>query len=152
MTAVRQRSAADQAAGTDEVPVGASRRSRPYDWFAFFVGLLLVASPLVLSAPDDQGIGAGNLAIMGLTVMGCALAARAGRDDRWHWRMLVATCGLWLMCTPLVWGYVDKQYTMTALAGGALIFAAMLKPLTGAFRDGLANARAEAEARGRNDS
>ena len=152
MTAVRQRSAADHAAEAGEAPVGASRRSRPYDWFAFFVGLALVVSPLVLTVPDPQGIGVGNLEIMGLAVMGCALAARAGRDDRWHWRMLVATCGLWLMCTPLLWGYVDKQYTMTALVGGALIFASMLKPLTGAFRDGLANARAEAEVRGRDDS
>jgi hypothetical protein len=150
MTAVEPK-AADRAAEAHETPAGASRRSRPYDWFAFAIGLLLVASPLVLNAPTGAGIGAGNLVIMGLIVMGCALAARAGRGDRWHWRVMVANAGLWLMCTPLVWGYVDKQYTMTALAGGALIFVSMLKPLVGAFRDGLANARAEAEARGRGE-
>jgi hypothetical protein len=146
MTAVEPK-AAGHAATASEAPSGASRRSRPYDWFAFFVGLLLVASPLVLNAPDPQGIGVGNLIIMGLIVMACALAARAGRDDRWHWRVMVANAGLWLMLTPLVWGYVDRQYTLTALAGGVLIFGSMLKPLAGAFRDGQANARAAARAR-----
>jgi len=146
MTAVEPRAADQAAAEAREAPTGASRRSRPYDWFAFFVGLALVAAPVVLEPAN--GIGSGNLVIMGLAVMGCALAARAGREDRWHWRLLVAAVGLWLMCTPLVWGYIPRSYTITALVGGALVFVAMLKPLIGAYRDGQRAARAAAEARG----
>jgi hypothetical protein len=114
--------------------VGASRLSAPYDWACFFVGLALTIAPLFLSAPDTGGIGSGNLIIMGLLVMAFVLCARAGRGERWHWRVMVANIGLWLALEPIVWGYVDISYRLVSLVGGVLLLLLMIRPVMGSWR------------------
>jgi hypothetical protein len=102
-----------------------------FDWGAFVVGAGLVWVPFLLPA---NTLGRVGLIVSGLAIMGFALAARASKNERWHWQLLIANVGLWLVAMPALWYDITRVYHFVSGIGGALVILLMLLPLWSVYR------------------
>ena len=102
-----------------------------FDWAVFVVGVALVWVPFLL--PRDQ-LGRVGLVVSGLAVMGFALAARGARGERWHWQLLAANVGLWLVAMPALWYDVTRVYHFVSGIAGVLVILLMVPPLWSVYR------------------
>ena len=101
------------------------------DWAAFVVGVGLVWAPFLLPA---NTLGRVGIIVSGLAIMGFALAARASHTARWHWQLLIANVGLWLVAMPALWYDITRVYHFVSAIGGALAILLMLPPLWSVYR------------------
>jgi hypothetical protein len=114
--------------------------TKVFDWAAFAVGVGLLWVPFLL--PADT-LGRVGIISSGVAIMGFALAARASRHDRWHWQLLIANVGLWLVALPALWYDITRAYHFLSAIGGALAILLMVPPLWSVYRRAAAS-RAEA--------
>jgi hypothetical protein len=120
------------AAAGGRTPVTYERDSTAVvDWTAFVLGIALIGVPFML--PADT-LGRVGLIVSGLAIMGFALAARASKGERWHWQLLIANVGLWLVALPALWYDITRVYHFVSAIGGALAILLMLPPLWSVYR------------------
>jgi hypothetical protein len=121
-----------------------ARSTKVFDWSALGIGAAMVWVAFLL--PADP-LGQINLVISGVAVIGFALAARAARGERWHWQLLAANVGLWLVAMPALWYDRPRPYHFATAAAGALVILLMVPPLWSASRQAAASSAALADAR-----
>ena len=113
------------------------------DWVGILLGVLIGLSPLFAAQEDNQSV-MWNAIIIGALVL--SLAAFELVDlHRWEEIGEIA-CGLWLIASPYIFGYVGTgmlQYWHFGLGAVVVLLAAMGRPgeltmhLPGALRNGL---------------
>jgi hypothetical protein len=114
--------------------VGAAYERDPaavFDWAVLVVGVALIWVPFLL--PPD-GLGRIGLVSAGVVIMGFALTARASRGERWHWQLLAANVGLWLVAMPAMWYDLTRVYHYVSAIAGGLVILLMIGPLWAVYR------------------
>ncbi len=96
------------------------------DWLGVILGVLIVLSPL-FAAETPQQIVLWNSVFVGALVVGLALLEFMGRWKESE-EVLSGACGLWLIASPLVFGYSNAgelRYWHFALGAAVALLAAL---------------------------